>query len=59
MPEDKNEDFLGFLAVLFLGLVGLAIIGSIFEPRCPRCRKSVQKGIYLCPHCGAFLEWPQ
>jgi rubrerythrin len=53
----KDEDVIGALAAIFLGLVGLAILASIFGPRCPKCGRPVQRGIRVCPHCGAILEW--
>jgi len=55
LPED--EDALGALVAIFLGLVGLAILASIFGPKCPRCGKSLQRGVRICPHCGANLGW--
>lgn len=54
----RNEDVvIGGLAAFFLGLVGLAILAAIFGPRCPRCGKPIQRGVRICPHCGAKLEW--
>jgi len=53
----KDEDVIGALAAIFLGLVGLAILASIFGPRCPRCGRPVQREVRICPHCGAILEW--
>ena len=55
MPKD--EDIFTALAVIFLGVVGLAIIASIFGPRCPKCGKPIQRGVKVCPHCGAILNW--
>jgi len=56
LPEN-GDDALGALVAFFLGLVGLAILASIFGPKCPKCGKQVQKGVRICPHCGAVLEW--
>jgi len=53
----KDEDIFAALAVIFLGFVGLAIIASIFGPRCPKCGKPIQRGVKICPHCGAILNW--
>ena len=53
----KDEDIIAGLAALFLGLVGLAILASIFGPRCPRCGRPIQRRVKTCPHCGARLEW--
>jgi len=53
----KDEDVFGALAAIFLGLVGLAILASIFGPKCPKCGKPIQSGVKVCPHCGAILEW--
>jgi len=53
----KDEDVIGALAAIFLGLVGLAILASIFGPKCPKCGRPVQRGARVCPHCGAILEW--
>jgi uncharacterized Zn finger protein (UPF0148 family) len=53
----KNEDIIAGIAALFLGLVGLAILASIFGPRCPRCGRPIQRGVKICPHCGTRLEW--
>lgn len=55
MPEDN--DILGALAAIFLGLVGLAILASIFGPKCPRCGRPVNRGVNVCPNCGAILQW--
>ena len=54
---DDSDDIVDFVAALFLGAVGLAIISSLFNPRCPNCKKRIEKDVYICPHCGAYLEW--
>jgi hypothetical protein len=53
----KDEDILAALAAIFLGLLGLAILASIFGPTCPKCGKPIQQGAKICPHCGAILQW--
>jgi predicted amidophosphoribosyltransferase len=55
MPED--DDILGALAAVFLGLVGLAILASVFGPKCPKCGKAINREVKICPNCGAVLEW--
>jgi len=60
MPVDltREDDVLGVIAGIILGLVGVAILSAIFgQPRCPRCGRPVQRGTEVCPHCGAQLEW--
>jgi len=59
MPEDEENDLWSFLAALLLGAVGLAIIGSIFQPKCPHCNRSIERGIVVCPHCGGYIRWTQ
>jgi hypothetical protein len=53
----KDDDVIGAVAAILLGLVGLAILASVFGPRCPKCNKPIDRGIKRCPHCGAMLEW--
>ena len=55
VPEDN--DLIGALAAIFLGLVGVAILASIFGPKCPKCGRGVNRGVRVCPNCGAILEW--
>ncbi len=52
-----GDDIWGLLAGLVLGAVGLAILSSAINPKCPSCKKPVKKGAYSCPSCGALLEW--
>jgi len=52
-----DDDFVGALAGIFLGLMGLAILASIFGPKCPSCKKSLERKVPICPHCGVYLEW--
>jgi len=58
MPKDEN-DFWGFIAALFLGAVGLALLSSLFQPRCPQCNRAIEKGTIVCPHCGVYIRWTQ
>jgi predicted amidophosphoribosyltransferase len=55
VPSD--DDIIGGIAAIFFGLVGLAVLASIFGPKCPKCGKPVNRGVKVCPNCGAILEW--
>lgn len=55
--KKDDDDIWGLLAGLFLGAVGLAILSSVINPKCPSCKNSVKKGDPLCPSCGTLLEW--
>lgn len=53
----KDDDIWGFLGALFLGAIGVAILSSIVNPKCPACKNPVKKGEPFCQHCGTLLEW--
>ena len=55
----KNDDFWEGLAALTLGFLGLALVASWLKPKCPTCKKEIEKGITACPYCGTFLGWSQ
>ena len=53
----RKEDFLGAMATLFLGALGLAVFLEAIKPKCPRCDNRINRGIERCPNCNALLEW--
>ncbi len=55
--SDNGDDVVDFIAALLLGAFGLALLASLTNPRCPNCNKKIVKDAYMCPHCGAYLEW--
>ena len=55
--KKDDDDVWGLIAGLFLGAVGLAILSSAINPRCPACKNPVKKGEPVCPSCGTLLEW--
>ena len=52
-----DDDVWGLIAGVFLGAIGLAVLASATNPRCPACKKSVKKREPVCTSCGALLEW--
>jgi predicted amidophosphoribosyltransferase len=57
MGEKKDDDIWGLLAGLFIGAVGIAILSSLTNPKCPNCKNPVKKGDPYCPVCSTLLEW--
>ena len=58
MPrKDDDDDIWGFLGGLVLGAIGLAVLSSLTNPKCPNCKNQVKRGDPVCSHCGALLEW--
>jgi len=55
----KDDDFWEGLAALMLGFLGLALVSSLFKPKCPACNREIEKGRTVCPYCGTFLRWGQ
>ena len=53
----NDDDVWGLVAGLFLGAVGLAILASAVNPKCPACKRPVKKGEPVCSSCGALLAW--
>ncbi len=53
----KDGDVIALVAGLILGTIGLAILSSKKEPKCPACKNTVKKGDSACASCGAWLEW--
>lgn len=39
------------------GLVVIAILDSIFSPKCPVCKQTIPKGANPCPNCYTSLRW--
>jgi predicted amidophosphoribosyltransferase len=53
-----DDDVVGAIAGVVLGLLGIAVLASIFgKPKCPRCGKTLPGKVRVCPYCGAPLEW--
>lgn len=46
-----------FIAGLFLGALGIAILSSLFKPRCPNCNQQINKGDTVCLNCYQQLRW--
>ena len=58
LGRKKNDnDGWGLVAGLFLGAVGLAILASAVNPKCPVCKRPVKNGEPVCISCGALLTW--
>lgn len=55
----KDDDFWEGLAALMLGVLGLALISSWIKPKCPTCKKEIEKDSTSCPYCGTYLRWGQ
>jgi tRNA(Ile2) C34 agmatinyltransferase TiaS len=53
----QDDDLWEGLAALLLGFIGIALIASIINPKCPNCKHNIQKGAIRCPNCGVILRW--
>ncbi len=51
----REDEVVGAIVGIFLGLLGIAILAELFTPRCPRCRNRVEQGTTICPHCGTWI----
>jgi len=45
------------LAALLLGGLGLLLIAASSEPKCPNCKKTIERNTKRCPHCKVELKW--
>ena len=57
----KNNHAGDALLAIGLGLLGAAAIGTLIaaltKPKCPSCRRPIDRGAIACPHCGTLLDW--
>jgi len=42
--DSSGNDAGAFIAGLFLGALGIAILSSLFAPRCPNCNHQISRG---------------
>jgi hypothetical protein len=62
MPRKENENVdenkvLGFLMGLGAGAIVYAFLSLFEKPRCPICKKEIEKRIRECPYCHSKLSW--
>ena len=57
---DEKQLYQMYTLIAVLGLGGIAAITVIYKviqgfsrPRCPYCRRRLQRGATVCSHCGA------
>lgn len=43
------------IAGIILGLLGLAVLVTIFGKKCPVCGGTIPAGQRRCPHCGTVI----
>lgn len=61
MAKTNGDDFGKFIGAALVGIIGglfaLAVLDSIFGPKCPVCRQTIPKGANPCPNCHTALRW--
>ena len=48
---------IGVAAAVGLGLLGAAVIGALFKPKCPNCGTIVNRNEPYCNSCHTILRW--
>lgn len=63
MAKDTGKEFGEAIGAILLGILGglalAAILEALTKPKCPVCKHTIEKGITICPHCQASLQWGQ
>lgn len=47
----------GLLLGILGGLALKALVDYLGRPRCPVCRRQIQRGVASCPYCHVALRW--
>jgi hypothetical protein len=59
IKKEKNisDKIVGFLLGLGAGVIVYAFLSLWEKPRCPVCKKDIEKKIQECPYCHSKLSW--
>ena len=59
--QGGGEDFIGaivgIIGAVCLGVLAIAILDSLFSPKCPSCGRLVERNLPYCKNCYSVLEW--